>query len=95
MFTDDLYKEIGSNAIEKSLRIREAFLSKGLRPFSESYTNQQIFYLPNRTLEALSHDVSFEVWGTPGKEETAVRFVTSWATTDCDVAALLKLIEAQ
>lgn len=94
MFSDGLYKEIGRNAIEKSMRIREAFLSKGLRPFSESYTNQQIFYLPNSAIEALSSHASFEVWGAPGKEETAVRFVTSWATSDEEVAALLKLIEA-
>lgn len=74
--------------------LREAFLSKGLRPFSESYTNQQIFYLPNSAIESLSSHASFEVWGAPGKEETAVRFVTSWATSDEEVAALLKLIEA-
>lgn len=92
MFSNGLYKEIGRNAIEKGLAIRDAFLLKGWRPFSGSYTNQQIFYLPNSVVEALSKHVLFEIWGKPGKEETAVRFVTSWATSDDDVSRFLEII---
>lgn len=92
MFSNGLYKDIGKTTIEKALAIREAFLSKGWRPFSESYTNQQIFYLPNSVVEALSEHVLFEIWGKPGKAETPVRFVTGWATTDHDVSSLLDLI---
>lgn len=93
MFSNGLYKEIGRNAIEKALAIREAFLLKGWKPFSQSHTNQQIFYLPNSIITALSEHVLFEVWGTPGESETAVRFVTSWATTEEDVSTLINLIQ--
>ena len=93
MFTDDLYKEMGQNAIAAAISIRKAFVDKGWSPLSESYTNQQIFYLPNSAVEWLASVADFEIWGTPGKDVTAVRFVTDWATTDGDVKALLDALK--
>lgn len=90
MFSESLYKGIGRNAIESALRIRDAFMAKGWMPYSNSFTNQQIFYIPNNAVEKLSNIAEFEIWGTPGENETAVRFVTDWATTKEDTDTFLK-----
>lgn len=92
LFSDNLYKEIGTNATTAALRIRETFIAKGWQPYSNSYTNQQIFYLPNKVIEYLSEKALFEIFGTPGETVTPVRFTTDWATTPEEVDMLLTLI---
>lgn len=37
-------------------------------------------------------DATFEYWGPRGEEESKVRFVTSWETTDEQIAALEALL---
>lgn len=90
LFTDRLYREIGNNAITAALRIRKAFTARRWQPLADSYTNQQIFLLPNTIIEKLRTIADFETWGTPGPEYTAVRFVTHWATTPQDTDTLLE-----
>lgn len=93
LFTDNLYIRICQHAVTLASRIREAFKSKGYRVAIDSPTNQQFFILPNTVVDALrAAGVSFENWGPRGAEETTVRFVTSWATTDTDVNHLIDII---
>ena len=94
LFTDGLYISICRHAIELAQRIRQAFQAAGYTVAIDSPTNQQFFRLPNDVVDRLrAADVSFENWGPRGQEETTVRFVTSWATTDEDVSRLLELIK--
>lgn len=58
----------------------------------DSPTNQQFFILPNEKMDELKEYASFELWGPRGKQETPVRFVTDWATTESDVEELLSHI---
>ena len=89
LFTDNLYNQIGSHAISMAMKLQQVFKSKGYEPMIDSPTNQQFFVLPNEKIEQLRQkDISFELWGAPGDKETAVRFVTDWATTDEDINAL-------
>lgn len=93
LFTDNLYIRICQHAVTLASRIREAFKAKGYRVAIDSPTNQQFFILPNTVVDALrAAGVSFENWGPRGAEETTVRFVTSWATTDDDVNHLIDII---
>lgn len=80
LFTDDLYNRIGKYGVEMAMKLKKLFLKKGYKQFIDSPTNQQFFILPNGVIEKLREDVSFELWGAPGKEESHVRFVTSWST---------------
>ena len=92
--TDGLFLEIGRQEAAQAMRLREAFLSKGFGLFVDSPTNQQFPILPGRALEALGEKYSFEVWARVDEGRTAVRFCTSWSTTDQDVNALIADIQA-
>ncbi|MCQ2335537.1 MAG: beta-eliminating lyase-related protein [Paludibacteraceae bacterium] len=93
LFTDNLYQQICSHAIGLAKRIREAFVSAGYQLAIDSPTNQQFFLLPNEMVDFLrDKGVSFEDWGVRGENETTVRFVTSWATTDEAVDELVRCI---
>ncbi len=92
LFTDGLYQRIARHAVEEALRIRDAFVARGIRVAFPSPTNQQFFVLPNTLMDRLRQEVSFENWGPRGADETTVRFVTSWATTPEDVDHLIDLI---
>ena len=92
LFTDGLYQRIARHAVEQAMRIRDAFVARGIRVAFPSPTNQQFFVLPNTLMDRLRQEVSFENWGPRGADETTVRFVTSWATTPEDVDHLIDLI---
>lgn len=92
LFTDGLYLKIAQRAVKQALRIRDAFAARGIEAAFPSPTNQQFFVLPNELMDKLREEASFENWGPRGEEETAVRFVTSWATEEGDVDRLIQLI---
>ncbi len=92
LFRDGLYERMGHHAVRLALRIREAFTTAGYECVVTSPTNQQFFRLPNTVIDRLREEVSFDYWGARGKDESVVRLVTSWATTDEDVDRLCTLI---
>ncbi len=92
LFTDDLYFQIGEHADRLAGILKDGFKSKGYRMYIDSPTNQQFFVLPNEVIDRLSDSVGFELWGPRGEEESVVRFVTDWSTTEEDVAELISLI---
>lgn len=89
LFSNDLYREIGKNAIKMALPIRDAFIKKGWKPVSNSLTNQQIFEIPDKELDRLEGKATYDVWGRINDSVTAVRFTTDWATTQEEVDFLL------
>lgn len=94
LFTDNLYQRICHHAVELAQRIRQVFQEQGYRLAIDSPTNQQFFTLPNKVVDELrARQVSFEDWGPRGKEETTVRFVTSWGTADSNVDELLRIVK--
>ena len=88
--TNELFLEIGKKEVAQAMRLRKAFQAKGWPLFVDSPTNQQFPVLPNKAMDALKKDYSFEVWGKVDEDHTAVRFCTSWSTTDGDVDALIE-----
>lgn len=93
LFRDGLYERMGRHAVELALRLREAFTARGYECVVASPTNQQFFRLPNAVIDRLREEVSFDYWGPRGKEESVVRLVTSWATTQEDVDRLCALVK--
>ena len=92
LFTDELYKEIGRNAIETAAVLKKGLQEKGYRFLLESPTNQQFIILEDTRLEELRKDVQFSFWEKTDASHTAVRFATSWATRMEDVQKLLYLL---
>ena len=92
LFRDGLYERIGEKAVKHAITIRESFRKAGYEVVIESPTNQQFLRLPNEVIDRLRQDMSFDYWGSRGEKESIVRFVTSWATTDEDIARLQELV---
>lgn len=47
----------------------------------------------NEVLKQLDEEVIYSFWEKYDENHTVIRFATSWATNDEDVAALIRLIE--
>lgn len=92
LFSKGLYEEIGREAVAKALRLKAAFTEKGYQVEVDSPTNQQFFRLPNNLIDRLKQEASFEYWGPRGQQESVVRFVTSWATSNADIDQLIALL---
>lgn len=92
LFENNLYEEIGLQAVDKAIRIRNLFSSKGYKIVVDSTTNQQFIRLPNQIIDKLKENISFELWGPRGKTETVVRFVTGWATSHTDIDTLASIL---
>ena len=92
LFEDGLYFENARHSNLQAMKIREAFTKKGIPFLIDSYTNQQFPILTPEQHDALSSQFSYEVWQPIDDGRTAVRFCTSWATTDEAVDALTQAI---
>ncbi|MBR3514404.1 MAG: amino acid lyase [Bacteroidaceae bacterium] len=89
LFADGLYLSLGSDAVRLAMRLGHLFVDVlGYRPFIDSPTNQQFYIIPNEQLENLRRHIGFEVWCPVDAQHTACRFVTSWATTEAEIAEL-------
>ena len=94
LFTDDLYFRISGHAIEMAERLKSIMNKAGIPFFLESPTNQQFVILENSRIEKLKEHVGFEKWEIVDEDHTAVRFATSWSTTEEDLTTLEKLLES-
>ena len=90
MFEDNLYFMLSKEADRLAMKLRDAFLKKGYKLRYDSYTNQQFPIMPNSELERLSKKYAYSVWEKIDENHTAVRFCTSWATTEENINELLK-----
>ena len=93
LFEDDLYFKISSHANALADRIRET-LNKLNVPLLVPTTTNQIFpILPDTLLDALSEHFSFTHQERVDETHRAIRFCTSWATTEENVSALCDTLE--
>ena len=72
--------------------MKDIFKRKGYRFFLETCTNQQFILLENAQAEQLRQKVGFDFWEWTADGRAVVRFATSWATTDEDIAELARII---
>lgn len=88
LFTDNLYFDIAANANRLADKLKEALKSKGYDMLAESPTNQVFPILTDEKARQLAANFGFEEWGRIDDSHTAVRFCTSWATTDEQIESL-------
>lgn len=94
LFEDGLYYEIARQADVQAMRLRDAFEKKGYSLRYDAYANQQFPIIPNEHLDKLREKYSFSFWEAMDDSRSAVRFCTSWATTEAAIDALIADIEA-
>jgi len=92
LFEDGLYHEIGRRENALAARLREGVERAGRRLYTDSRTNQLFVLLPGDLVNRLEADFQFELNGEADGMKV-VRFVTSWATTEADVDALIQALK--
>ena len=74
------------------MRLKAAFREKGYPLYLDSPTNQQFVILTPEQEARLARFAAFKRWAPLPDGRVAVRFVTSWATTQEQVDALIALL---
>lgn len=92
LFTDDLYFKISRHAIDMAELLKNILTEKGYEFYIDSPTNQQFVIIEDSKLEALREHVAVGFWEKPDAQHTVVRFATSWATSESDIAELKKFL---
>ncbi|MCI9604540.1 MAG: hypothetical protein HFH19_10110, partial [Ruminococcus sp.] len=93
IFTDNLYFEISRHAINMAEGLKKVLEGRQIEFYLKSPTNQQFVILENERISELKKDVMFSFWEKYDENHTVIRFVTSWATTEEDLAALDRALE--
>lgn len=92
LFTDNLYMKISRQAIDMAEKLKKLLIAKGYKLYKNSPTNQQFVIIEDSRLEALRENVRVGFWEKPDDSHTVIRFATSWATTEEDIAELEKYL---
>lgn len=92
LLEDNLYFEISAHADRLAEKLREAIRAAGFPFLVESHTNQVFTILPDEALEKLGREYCFSYQQRMDDTHSAVRFCTSWATTEEQVARLCESI---
>jgi len=93
LFREDLFYTCALHANKMAYKLRDGLKEAGVNFISESNSNQIFPVVSNSLLKELQKKYSFEIWAKPDEEHTVIRFVTSWATHEQDVDALIKDIQ--
>lgn len=88
LFTDDLYFEISRHADRLADQLRETLTDLGYPLFVEGVTNQVFPILPDDLLDELGKDFTFVEQQRIDECRRAVRFCTSWATSQENMESL-------
>jgi threonine aldolase len=93
LFKDNLYFNLAKHANQQADKLRGAFRKIGVSFWMETSTNQLFPILSNLQIDRLAQDIDFHLWRKIDHEHSAIRLITSWATTDKQVEELMKNIE--
>ena len=88
LFEDNLFFELATHANKMSEKLANIFKDFKFDFYVEPCSNQLFPILPNSLMEKLSNEFLYSVEKRIDEKNEVVRFVTSWATTEDDVAAV-------
>ena len=88
----DLWLDMGRHADAQAQRIAAALTDRNVPMYVPSPTNQIFPILSDAPIARLQEQVAFYTNARVDATHQAVRFVTSWATTDAQVDALLAVL---
>ena len=94
LFEDNLFFELAKHANEMAEKIATIFKDYGFTFYAEPVSNQVFCIFPNEFLMKLDNEFKFIVQEKLDNNQTAVRFVTSWATTEESVEALREFFKS-
>lgn len=82
LLKDDLYFELAKHANQMADKIRTALKEQNFKFYTETTSNQIFPILPNDLIERLHENFDFYIWKKIDDKNSAVRLVTSWATSE-------------
>jgi len=91
---DGLFMELANHAYTLAKKLNDGLKDLGYMFMVESPSNQIFPILSKDKVEALKKSCAFEIIEEVGEDAICIRFVTSWATTEADVDALLFVMSA-
>lgn len=94
LFTNDLYGKISRHAMEMAEKMKKILRDAGCEFCAESPTNQQFIVLEDEKAKALAERVAFSFWEKPDDRHTVIRLVTSWGTTEEELAVLADCLKS-
>ena len=94
LFTDNLYVDIAKHAVREAMRIREAFVKKGISFYLDSPSNQQFPVVTEDQMAKFAENYTFSLFANLPDGRKAIRFCTSWATRTEAVDQLIADIES-
>ena len=93
LFKDDLYMNIGNDAIAYADKLKAALKSTGYDLFFDAPTNQIFPIFDDESLAKFAKSVYYSFWLKLDDHRTVVRLATSWATSEYDVDRLIDTIK--
>ena len=92
LLENGLYFEIGRHNVALAMQLKKACMEKGYPMYVDSPTNQQFPILPNSLLKKLEPVCTWSLQAKIDEEHTAIRFCTSWATTQAEVDEVIRIL---
>ena len=89
LFRDDLFFDLARHANEMAQRIAAALKEKKCAFLTNSPSNQIFPILPDALIEKLRENWNFYIWQKMDEDCSAIRIVTSWATTEAAVESFV------
>ena len=93
LFENGLYFDICAHANRLADQLRDTLNQLGYSFLMDGESNQVFPILPNELLEKISEHCTFMVQETVDESHKAVRFCTSWATTQQSMDTLCSLLK--
>ena len=82
LFTDDLFFDIAKKMNETADMLKRGIADIGYDFLSYSPTNQLFPILPNNIISELEKDFGFYIWTKVDEDNSSIRLITSWSTTE-------------
>jgi len=93
LFQDDLFFQLAQHANLMAERIAQAIGACGYRFYAPPCTNQLFPIVPKALLPQLSEQFLFSLQEEVDDDHSVIRLVTSWATTEEAVVALIDFFQ--
>lgn len=88
LFKENLFFELAEKANNIAGLLADVIVKHGYKLYKNQCTNQVFAIFPNETIDKIAKEFLFEVEKKINEDNTAIRFVTSWATDISSVTAL-------
>lgn len=92
LLDDGMFLRLAAQANVSAARLYEGLGLSGYTFAIETESNQVFPIIEDAALAKLSEYIDFEVWEELASDKTAIRFVTTWQTTEDEIQAVLKLM---